>query len=619
MKSPKTFMARVLMILGVVSFASCNGSLDSTKTVSAQPPPEKTCDGVALGATELKACPAGETGQILNVCTENGWELASNSCISQCDIDAQSKVSFNQDIKPIIVSKCLSCHASPERYDVYDVAKRLGGEMIFRINLPANDLERMPQEPRPELSIAAKNAFEQWRDDGYLEKNACADRDGSGGEFLHLDLNYIERHILNDLNRLDSNSQLNSRYLVISHKYNSKSRSDQMAQFRKGLNKAVNSTSTENEIYALTPVDARQTIYRVDLEAYDFQLDGPLDDRDDWDAVLAQDPFQLESFTNEGVQIKALTGVNIPWMHGDNYVFSSQDDPETYYEMLDIPATRDELFVQLGVDYQADFDNFDILFAGFFGSPISLNKNRMISRNDSDEGYFWFTYDPDDIQTPERNFFEFPLVAESNGDKIAVVDASEAIWLMDNGMQGYALFNGAGNRENEAPITVVTDIESPFNPVIKNGISCHRCHSVGLLAAADQIRDHVEANASEFTANDAELVRAYFKPNGALQATFVSDNREYAQALEKLGISPNDPDPLNYLTDDHRRDFRLEDAAAFVFFTPDEFKNCINSSNALKAQIGQLLRGGSVGLVQFQTSFPNIIVDCRLGQDPVNQ
>jgi hypothetical protein len=274
----------------------------------------------------------------------------------------------------------------------------------------------------------------------------------------------------------------------------------------------------------------------------------------------------------------------------------------------------------LGINFQRDIDNFDFTMAGFFGSPISLNKNRMISRNDvpNNDGYVWITYDPDDLGGAERNYFEFPLLAETGGQKVALFDASETIATLPNGLQAYGLWNGAGLRQDEAPITVVTDNESPFNPIIVNGISCHRCHSKGLLIAADQIRDSALANASQFTADDLELIRTYFVSNGALSATFTSDIRVYSEALQKLSIGLNEADAVNYLVDNHRRDWTLADAAAFVLFTPDEFKACIRASNALQAQIGQLETGGTVGLVQFQASFPNIIQDCRLGQDDID-
>jgi hypothetical protein len=83
----------------------------------------------------------------------------------------------------------------------------------------------------------------------------------------------------------------------------------------------VNTLSEERDILKLSPIDARSTIYRLDLEAYNMELEGPLDNRDDFTAVTDVDPFKFESFTSKGLQIKALTGVAIPWLHGDNYAF----------------------------------------------------------------------------------------------------------------------------------------------------------------------------------------------------------------------------------------------------------------------------------------------------------
>ena len=591
----------------VLAFFGCNDA-GPTKIVDSAPPPgstPETCSGQPLGSTRAQSCPTGYDGQKLQVCTEDGWQVRSDTC-APIPGNCADKVTF-QDVKPILTQKCVQCHASPERYDDYEVAKRLADENIYRINLPSADLKRMPRTPAPELSFDEKQLFEDWRNDGLVLDEDCP----PGVGVQHLDLDHVENAILNDLNRLDGQGRLNSRYLLLTHKHDLGSNSQDLGLFRSGVNKTMNSLSTDDDIALATPIDREGSVYRIDLRAYNLT---PAD----WQLVIDTDPIKFESFTVKGLTIKDLTQVARPWMHADNFTIIA-NDPDIYYTLMEVPLTRAEFFDFLDVDFQGDFDNFEVTMAGFFGSPISLNKNRLIARNETDDGYLWSTFDPDDIQTRERNLFEFPLLAETGGQANFVFDAQEMIWTLPNGLQGYALYDAAGNRANDAPVTVVTDTDSPFSPIIENALSCYRCHANGLIAAQDQVRDSVLRNASEFTTDDVELVKVFYKQNQGLAATFTSDIRLYNQALEAAGTSAGDPDPVNFLSDRIRKDLTLEEVASFLFLRLDEFRTCLNGSAVLKAEIGQLLSGGLVSFGQLITSFPNIVIDCRIGQDPIDQ
>jgi len=610
-KNITMFLQIVLLVITFVLIVTYFGGCDTQapKVSSNGPGVQKTCGGQPLGSTRDGICPAGTTGAKTEICTNNGWYTLSDTCggagsggagggVETCD----NKVSFEKNIKPLIVSKCLNCHTSPDPYDKYATAKSLGSEMAARINLSFADARRMPKQPLPELSADEKGLFEEWANTGFPENTECAKTSGT------ITLDTVETFVLNDLSKLDDVGRVNARYLISANKLNAGASEDSNLQYTAGIQKSLNTISRSRDLITVGSIDSSKSIYRVDLKSFGLNAN-------DWNLVITADQIKFESFTTKGLLIKQLTGSARPWMHSDNFTFTSQQ-PAIFNQLAQVPATRVGLFQKVGLDFQGNFDTFEALLAGFNGSPISLNKNRLLSRHETRDGYMWVTYDSVDIGgVAQRNLFEFPFLAETGGSKIFNFAASEIIYSLPNGLQGYALYNAADQRQDAAPLNVVNDTETPFDPEIKNGISCHRCHSKGVIPAKDQIRNHVTQNASEFNANDVEIARAFFRDAAAVSASFTVDNKRFAKALSELGIDVNKTDPVNLLTDTFRADKTLKEVAGFLFLSEDEFKRLLNGSAAAKAQIGQLLTGGTISLNQLIQTFPILVQDFRLGQE----
>jgi len=217
-----------------------------------------------------------------------------------------------------------------------------------------------------------------------------------------------------------------------------------------------------------------------------------------------------------------------------------------------------------------------------------------------------------------KDLFNFPLLLGTGGNSQAnfTADAAETIWQLPNGLQGYALWDGVGNRVDFADPNVVIDTQTPLgNKVINNANSCSRCHNQGLIPFIDQVRAHVNANAAQFIANDVRLVNDVYKGAAANAAQFKVDNKQYSAALAKLRIDEG-PDPMNVVTDRFLENWTLNQAAAFLFLTPEEFEQAVNTSPAAKQAIGTLLTGGTVTFVQFTGVLQQLIADAALFQDP---
>lgn len=620
---PGAILGAVFLGLVLLGVSSCGQDKGTTKV----PPPGGNNPGggvgdnacPTLGAVKTEPCTDGSGGQTLSVCSSSGWTVVQSSCKAtgnpgSCD----GKVVFTRDVQPLIQKSCISCHAAPNPYTDYATAKALGRELARRVQLAPGNVQKMPPTPKPDISAAEKAIFQKWVDDGFLQNES----DCGSANFGTLDLKYIETNIKRNLESIDSTDRQNSRYLVLSHRVNDGSPLTDLEQFIYGINKSINSISSERDIINADAIDPRGSIYRIDLRAYGIT-------RSEWKTIEDGDPINFESNTTEGQQIKQLTGARKAWMHADNFTFAVQGgyNGTLYYDLMGIPVDLNQFLAKFGVDKNRQIDDFDATFAGGFGSPISINKNRIIARfktNVSQDAYMWETFDPIELAAGQplatRNFFENPLPAEANGQRKFTFDAGEYIFTLNNGLQGYALFAANGVRADFAPLNIVRDNETAFDPTIRNAFSCARCHEAGIIPMNDQIRASVLGAAANFPVADVEIVSQLYKSQNSLAAIFARDSRNFMTALSKVGYDPTGkPDPQNFMTDRLRADVGIDQVAALLFMSNEDFLAALNASAAARQRVGQLATGGQISFSQLLDVMPIFIRDFRLGQDPLGQ
>lgn len=450
----------------------------------------------------------------------------------------------------------------------------------------------------------------------------------------HLDLAYVSTAILTDAGTLSADDRANARYLVLSHKYDTQvdtqgklslAAGADLRLFIQGMNKGMNGLSTDREIHLLTPVDARQTIFRLKLS--DFGLTAA-----DWNALTTADPFKFIDNTQTGKLVQQILGsaaapLAQPWLHADNAIFRAQDTASVYYQFTKQGASEAALEASLGVNVAADSQDAvlssDLYFLGSQKSQISLGKFRLLARDKTKDGYFWRSFDTDQgNKTPQANLFNFPLVG--TGTAKFGFQASEIIFTLPNGLQGYALANAAGARQNVAPLTVVQDNQKPgfISAEIRNASSCARCHgSVGLIPYTDEVKAAVRANANGFTdVKDPQRVDVLFKTAAENLSVFAKDNALYQSALQKLAVASTDPESVTYLQDSERKPWTAADLAGYLLLTPDEFQLRLAASQLMIQEIGALRDPkATLGLDQIEQFMPDILKEFRFGQDDLNK
>jgi hypothetical protein len=117
--------------------------------------------------------------------------------------------------------------------------------------------------------------------------------------------------------------------------------------------------------------------------------------------------------------------------------------------------------------------------AGLGSSLLSFNP-RVVERWGNPQGSFWQALDFAQAERG-RAIFSNPLASEA--------DATELIFSLPNGLRGYALMDGAGQRVpvSSLPMSVISD-PSQQDGVMRNAASCFDCHTGGLIPFRDEVR-----------------------------------------------------------------------------------------------------------------------------------
>lgn len=400
-------------------------------------------------------------------------------------------------------------------------------------------------------------------------------------------LESIESDIQKDQKKYSPNDRRFIRWVDIGY-----AGQDNLKLQKKAVDKTLNSiNSIKSQIVLTKPINEIGSIVSFDLR--DFNLS-----REDWVLIERADPLDFQSRTAVGQSIAFFADTRKPWIHGANLADVVMANPNLYYRFMHIPKTSDDLEKALGVNLLGDLLNADARLIGFNGSSIAQQKNRLIGIWESNSGSYFRTFDTslNDSNNPLANLFKNPLFAGLGSKLTFLFRASEVIFSMPNGLHGYALFDGKGNLLGDAGLDIVRDNLSNVSPApsIEAAISCFRCHSNGIIWAQDQIRGFVSANAAQFTKEDQDKIFGLYAKKAVNDALIANENQRFQIALNSLGITVDEADPINSARDVFRLDWDVNKVAGLLFLSPDEFSRRLKASQKSLQNVGQLLSGGTV-------------------------
>ncbi len=511
-----------------------------------------------------------------------------------------SVVTFDE-LQPVIATNCTSCH---QGFDTLETAGSKIDAYVKRIVIPARDPGHMPAG-RGDLARADIDLFKGWKADGKLAASDCEGDTaggGGGGQRKFYDFAWLEDQMTAETNRVPASERDNIRFLVAIDALNL-GRTEDLAVAKAAAVKSTNSISTERELYPV--IEVAPGLWRIDIEELGLEAA-------DWTAIEDASQLQFESFTGAGTALKAATQSRLPWMFIQDFNDVALRNGPIYYQLTKAPATLQELKAKLEVDFADDLADFSAALVGFNGSPLSPAANRLMSRHDSEEGFFWATYDTGPIISAEQDLSRNPLLPEAGGQANLQFAAGEQLYSLPNGLMASYLSDAQGVRLNFADPNVVHDFTAnPNSPIIRNAISCFRCHSGGLLVAKDQVRASLASG--QVAAADAQRALALYKPQREIDALFAKDNKRFKSAMDDLGLDVAAPDPISRVSDRFLGDLQFEDVAALAILPEAEFKECLGLSQAGT----QLLNNGNISHDQLMLIIGQIKTDCRLFQEPL--
>ncbi len=284
------------------------------------------------------------------------------------------------------------------------------------------------------------------------------------------------------------------------------------------LQLVMNSLSNRPQLVKMQAVDEARTIFRFNLTDLGWT-------KQDWDNLVTFYPYCIQSNQFNHSILYDRLDTQAPYVRAD-WLFATATKSPLYEQLLRIPATLDELAQDLGVDVAGNINHIgqaepeDVVRIGFRASGVS-SQNRIIERHARGNGAaLWISYDfanNDGVADIRNNPLGPEAIDQRNFRRTFTQAGGEIIYTLDNGLQGYLLVDGVGNRISEAPKQIVRDPRRPGGAV-ENGISCINCHGVGGMIPArvyDEISRFAETNANLFSVDELREIRALYAPEGA--------------------------------------------------------------------------------------------------------
>jgi hypothetical protein len=239
-------------------------------------------------------------------------------------------------------------------------------------------------------------------------------------------------------------------------------------------------------------------------------------------------------------------------------------------------------------------------------SGVSQN-NRVLERHGTASGAYWKSFDFRS-NLDSQNIFEDPLRFNPSG--------GEMIFSLPNGMQAYYLADAVGRRLDEAPIAIVSDRNSPDDPVIRSGRSCISCHYSGIQGFRDDMRPNLTRMVRSGFDRDKAL--AIYSPQQDLDRLIEADRSRFEAAVRAAAVraaTSAQAEPINALSRRFFADVPEPQAAAETGLDEQEFRARVSGSSRLTGLgFGQLLvANGAIKRDVWEQNFGETARELQLG------
>jgi serine/threonine-protein kinase len=429
----------------------------------------------------------------------------------------------------------------------------------------------------------------------------------------------VLRAILQDVRSLPNDQDRQFvRYLSLAHLLTGGVTAEELDLHRAALAKAINHLSRRPGLVRPRPIDPAETVFRIDLRTLGwneqpferFVGEKPAGSSrvNLFDLVLLEYPYgvvfedseTLDQLTREFLgpagQVRP-----IPYVRADWFV-STATMPPLYEDFLRLPYDLKALQGRLEVDARADIDDGRAVRGGMTVSGVSRN-NRVVERHPTRYGAYWLSFDFRTSKA-EENLYRDPIDLRPAG--------GEVLFHLPNGLLGYFLADAAGNRLEAAPTEIVTD-KFAQDKVVRNGLSCIRCHDAGIKGFGDDVRAAVERLPASPGFDRRKVLRLY-PGQAALDPLLEEDAQRFATALGKALGKPPGREPLVAVS---QRFFdaplMLPAAAAELGTTAEKLRVLLGARPFVGMGLSPLSADGAVHRDTWEDSYARVVRELGLG------
>ncbi len=532
---------------------------------------------------------------------------------------AQEKPNLSEKVTGILKQHCYRCHGENGAVEggfnyVQDLER-----LVQRRKVIANDPAKSPvmkrihdgTMPPPEVKERLKpeeiETLQQW-----IKEGAKPVATRKAPLFSQIELNEI---LLNDLEKIEPRARRFQRYFSLHNLAAAGASDDELQTYRNALSKVVNSLSWHPKIRNPEKVDAKGLLLRIDLRWYMWESTI-------WNRILQDYPYAIIDDTSAGRVVMAFTATRVSTLRADWFI-ATASRPNLYQDILQLPGNLSELEKQLRVDSGLNIQQERVMRVAFNGSGVSRN-NRILERHDSTHGYYWRTYDFEEIPqalidrgqlAPDRrNVFAYPL-GPGTVESTFQHAGGEAIFRLPNGLQGYFIMNLQNTRLDRAPTQIVSDPKRP-DKAVELGVSCMGCHIQGIIPKADQVHDFLKKNPKILTKIDREIALTLYPESEKSLKQMEEDSKAYKEAVAKTGaaVLAGKAEPVITLTLRYEGDLDVISAAGEVGLSVEEFQEKLLKSPVLGRPLGALrIGGGTVARSVWVQAFADVVRETQAG------
>jgi len=393
--------------------------------------------------------------------------------------------------------------------------------------------------------------------------------------------------IADDLRRLGPDAAPSARYISFANRVNAAEcvRGGQFERERRALFKLLNMVSTGAEVHVPVPIDAAETLYRVDLADYGWDQAVSVVDAggeaaelgDKWEAIVAHDPYAVPFVGGDADVAASLSGSAVPVLLASSLLHTALGG-NLYYALIgvDVRAPLDS-FVreELDVDVARNVEELQQVRAvttrsRFFPETRLLQRDELGSR----PGVLWQLFGLDD------DGFE-----SAASDPFGVITGRrDVIFTLPNGSLAYLLAD-----ENGAIVDTL-DIRIKGEPGISTSqvATCSYCHAGGIIPVVDELRESVLQNGAIGAPDLARLDAVFPDAAGFAQLVQADNAAFYERMLSAVQLDLTKVDPVANAFFNFEEAVGLNTAAGELGLTAPELRAVLP---ALAPELGVLATG----------------------------